>query len=37
MTAPVYRADPPEARRLMGFLSLVCGLMLIWAAKALGA
>jgi len=30
-------AFPPEARRLMGLLALVCGLALVWAAKALGA
>jgi len=30
-------AFPPEARRLMGMLALVCGLLLVWAAKALGA
>jgi uncharacterized protein YjeT (DUF2065 family) len=30
------KAMPPEARRLIGFLALVCGLMLVWAAKALG-
>jgi uncharacterized protein YjeT (DUF2065 family) len=28
---------PPEARRLMGLLALVSGLVLVWAAKALGA
>ncbi|MET4102334.1 uncharacterized protein YjeT (DUF2065 family) [Roseovarius sp. MBR-78] len=28
---------PPEARRLMGLLALVSGLLLVWAAKALGA
>ncbi|GAW35908.1 hypothetical protein RA2_02976 [Roseovarius sp. A-2] len=28
---------PPEARRLLGFLALVIGLMLVWAAKTLGA
>ncbi|MGR3462635.1 MAG: DUF2065 domain-containing protein [Roseovarius sp.] len=30
-------AFPPEARRLMGLLALVCGLVLVWAAKTLGA
>ena len=30
-------AFPPEARRLMGLLALVCGLALVWAAKTLGA
>ncbi|MFB9150015.1 DUF2065 domain-containing protein [Roseovarius ramblicola] len=30
-------AFPPEARRLMGMLALVCGLLLVWAAKTLGA
>jgi len=30
-------AFPPEARRLMGLLALVCGLLLVWAAKTLGA
>jgi len=30
-------AFPPEARRLMGLLALVCGMALVWAAKALGA
>jgi len=30
-------AIPPEARRLMGLLALVCGLALVWAAKTLGA
>ncbi len=30
-------AIPPEARRLMGLLALVSGLLLVWAAKALGA
>jgi len=28
---------PPEARRLMGLLALVVGLVLVWLAKALGA
>ena len=31
------RQMPPEARRLMGLLALVAGLVLVWAAKALGA
>jgi len=30
-------AIPPEARRLMGALALVTGLVLVWAAKTLGA
>ncbi|MGR3521085.1 MAG: DUF2065 domain-containing protein [Roseovarius sp.] len=30
-------AFPPEARRLMGLLALICGLVLVWAAKTLGA
>ncbi|MDA3888257.1 MAG: DUF2065 family protein [Allgaiera sp.] len=30
-------AFPPEARRLMGLLALVIGLLLVWAAKTLGA
>jgi len=30
-------ALPPEARRLMGLLALVIGLVLVWAAKTLGA
>jgi uncharacterized protein YjeT (DUF2065 family) len=30
-------AMPPEARRLVGMLALVVGLVLVWAAKALGA
>lgn len=30
-------AIPPEARRLMGALALVTGLILVWAAKTLGA
>jgi hypothetical protein len=30
-------AMPPEARRLVGMLALVCGLALVWAAKTLGA
>ncbi|WP_297767683.1 DUF2065 domain-containing protein [uncultured Roseovarius sp.] len=30
-------ALPPEARRLMGLLALVLGLVLVWAAKTLGA
>ena len=30
-------AFPPEARRLMGLLALVIGLVLVWAAKTLGA
>jgi len=30
-------AFPPEARRLVGLVALVIGLMLVWAAKALGA
>jgi uncharacterized protein YjeT (DUF2065 family) len=30
-------AIPPEARRLMGLLALVLGLVLVWAAKTLGA
>ncbi|MGI3210466.1 DUF2065 domain-containing protein [Roseovarius tibetensis] len=30
-------AIPPEARRLMGLLALVIGLVLVWAAKTLGA
>ena len=28
---------PPEARRLMGLLALVIGLILVWAGKMLGA
>lgn len=31
------RQMPVDARRLMGLLALVTGLMLIWMAKALGA
>ncbi len=31
------RAMPVEARRLMGLITLVLGLILIWAAKTLGA
>ncbi|WP_137701397.1 DUF2065 domain-containing protein [Marimonas lutisalis] len=31
------RQMPPEARRLMGLLALVIGLVLVWFAKALGA
>lgn len=31
------RAMPPEARRLIGALALVLGLILVWIAKALGA
>lgn len=30
-------AIPPEARRLMGALAIVTGLILVWAAKSLGA
>ena len=30
-------ALPPEARRLMGLLALIIGLVLVWAAKTLGA
>ncbi|MGR3700211.1 MAG: DUF2065 family protein, partial [Roseovarius sp.] len=30
-------AMPPEARRLVGALALVLGLILVWAAKTLGA
>ncbi len=30
-------AMPPEARRLVGMLALVGGLVLVWAAKTLGA
>ncbi len=30
-------AIPPEARRLMGLLALIIGLVLVWAAKTLGA
>jgi len=30
-------AIPPEARRLMGLLALILGLVLVWAAKTLGA
>jgi uncharacterized protein YjeT (DUF2065 family) len=30
-------AMPPEARRLMGALAIVTGLILVWAAKTLGA
>lgn len=30
-------AMPPEARRLVGMLALVVGLVLVWAAKTLGA
>jgi len=31
------RRIPPEARRNMGVLALVIGLILVWIAKALGA
>ncbi|UYV37761.1 DUF2065 domain-containing protein [Rhodobacteraceae bacterium D3-12] len=31
------KAMPPEARRILGALALVTGLMLVWVAKALGA
>lgn len=31
------RQMPPEARRLMGLLALVIGVVLVWVAKALGA
>ncbi len=31
------RSLPPEARRMMGMLGLVAGLILVWLAKALGA
>ncbi|MDQ2091077.1 DUF2065 domain-containing protein [Marimonas arenosa] len=31
------RQIPPEARRLMGLLALVLGLLLVWVAKLLGA
>ncbi|MDQ2094834.1 DUF2065 domain-containing protein [Rhodalgimonas zhirmunskyi] len=31
------RQMPPEARRLMGVLAMVIGLVLVWLAKALGA
>ncbi|MFY9240895.1 MAG: DUF2065 domain-containing protein [Roseovarius sp.] len=31
------RAMPPEARRILGFLSIVSGLCLVWVAKLLGA
>ncbi|MEI4234345.1 DUF2065 domain-containing protein [Roseovarius sp. D22-M7] len=30
-------AIPPEARRLVGLLALIIGLVLVWAAKTLGA
>jgi len=30
-------AIPPEARRLMGLLALIIGLVMVWAAKTLGA
>ena len=30
-------AIPPEARRMVGLLALVLGLVLVWAAKTLGA
>ena len=30
-------AIPPEARRLMGLMALIIGLVLVWAAKTLGA
>jgi len=31
------RQIPPEARRMMGLLAIVTGLILVWLAKALGA
>ncbi len=31
------RAVPPEARRTIGLLALVSGLLLVWIGKALGA
>lgn len=31
------KSVPPEARRLLGALALVTGLLLVWIAKALGA
>nr|WP_309501721.1 DUF2065 domain-containing protein [uncultured Roseovarius sp.] len=31
------RAIPPEARRTLGLLALVTGLMLVWIGKTLGA
>ncbi len=31
------RALPPEARRMIGALMMVLGLLLVWSAKALGA
>jgi uncharacterized protein YjeT (DUF2065 family) len=33
----VLREVPPEARRLLGLLALVVGLILVWLGKALGA
>ncbi len=30
------KAMPPEARRLVGMLALVVGLLLVWIAKAMG-
>ncbi|MBQ0751113.1 MAG: DUF2065 domain-containing protein [Roseovarius sp.] len=32
-----FSALPTEARRLMGAIALVLGLILVWAAKTLGA
>jgi len=31
------RELPPEARRMIGALMMVLGLLLVWGAKALGA
>lgn len=31
------RALPMEARRLIGLVSIACGLVLVWLAKMLGA
>ncbi|KAA0916166.1 DUF2065 domain-containing protein [Aquicoccus porphyridii] len=33
----VLRQMPPEARRILGFLAILSGLVLVWLAKMLGA
>lgn len=33
----VLRQMPPEARRILGFLAILSGLVLVWLAKTLGA